>query len=319
MKAERMIKILILLQYGEVLPTSKLADELEVSQRTIHRDMEALSAIGIPVYAERGKAGGWRLVDDWKQRLSWFKEKEILSFFLPPSEKILSDLNLDISRTDLINKLLVSLPEQSRKNAQHLWERIYVDMGTWRSSATQTNSVLEVLQKTVMEEQIVHILYKKGSGERKEYRIKPLGLVAKGSSWYAAALNEHDELRSYRVSRILETTLTEEHFTRPGDFHLPAYWESSKQSFIQKIPEFHVKVTASSKAYQRIVFTGHFVQIKELQKVGGWTEVELTFPTEEEAVHFLIGFGREMKVISPKSVICKIINRAEEVLDLYEV
>src|SRR5690625_5789882 len=101
-----------------MITTRKLAKDLEVSERTIHRDMESLSFIGIPVYSERGRAGGWRLVDRWKQSLSYLTEKEIISLFLPKPEKVITELNLDISVDELKQKLLLSVPEQIRKSAK---------------------------------------------------------------------------------------------------------------------------------------------------------------------------------------------------------
>ncbi|WP_257352060.1 helix-turn-helix transcriptional regulator [Pseudalkalibacillus decolorationis] len=320
MKAERMMKILILLQYGETISTPMLARELEVSERTIHRDMESLSAAGIPVYSERGKTGGWKLVDDWKQKLSWLKEKEVLSLFLPHAEKLLSDLNMDISTADIRDKLLLSLPEQSRERAMNLWERVYVDMGTWRNEKNDPNPPMDVIQQVVMNNQKVKLDYKKPSGEIKETSIKPLGLVAKGSTWYIVALNENDEYRNYKIGRILKASLIDEYFERPNHFRLADYWEESKKEFVQKLPEFNVNVKASPLVKDRMMFTGRFVRSTHIGKEikDGWTEMNLNFPTEDEAINFILGFGNQLKVISPDNLINKIKDRAREVLNFYE-
>ncbi|WP_163530012.1 helix-turn-helix transcriptional regulator [Halobacillus ihumii] len=320
MKAERMIKILILLQYGTTISTPTLARELEVSERTIHRDMESLHAAGIPIFSERGKSGGWRLVDGWKQKLSWLKEKEVLTLFLPHAEKLLSDLNIDASIVELKDKLALSLPQPSREQALNLWERIYVDMGTWRDKSIDLSPAMNVLQEAVMNEQRVRLHYKKANGETKEVSIKPLGLVAKGSTWYVAALNERDDYRNYKVERILQAVLLEEYFERPSHFKLADYWEESKKDFVQNLPEFHVKVEASPSARERIMFTGRFVQSSHSDKLkeNGWTEMELIFPTEEEAVNFLLGFGDQLKVLSPEYLVDRITERARRVIRFYQ-
>src|SRR5699024_12854003 len=106
--------------------------DLDVSERTIHRDMESLSLIGIPVYSERGKNGGWRLIDRWKQSLSYLTEKEIISLFISTPEKIITELNLYISTDELKQKLILSVPEQIRKSATMISERIHIDTDTWR-------------------------------------------------------------------------------------------------------------------------------------------------------------------------------------------
>ncbi|MFD2924048.1 helix-turn-helix transcriptional regulator [Halobacillus naozhouensis] len=320
MKAERMMKILILLQYGKTISTPTLAKELEVSERTIHRDMESLHAAGIPVFSERGKSGGWRLVDDWKQKLSWLKDHEVLTLFLPHAEKLLSDLNMDASIADLGDKLALSLPEPSRERALNLWERVYIDMGTWRDKKIDLTSVMGVLQEAVMNNKQVSIHYEKANGTSKEISIKPLGLVAKGSTWYIAAQNENDDFRNYKVERIVKAVLLDEHFDRPSDFKLADYWEGSKQDFVQNLPEFNVKVNASPSARERIMFTGRFVQTSEFDKLKqkGWTEMELIFPTEEEAVNFLLGFGDQLKVKSPTYLIDEITERARKVIRFYQ-
>ncbi|UOQ44723.1 YafY family transcriptional regulator [Halobacillus salinarum] len=319
MKAERLIKILLLLQHGELLSTREIAEELEVSERTIHRDMEALSAAGIPVYAERGQAGGWRLVDNWKQRLSWLKEKEMLALFLPHAEKIINDLNMEISSKQIRDKLLLSLPEKSKENAVNLWERVYVDMGTWKNSNSQMLPAMEVMKEAVMSSKKVTLLYKKVNGESTESIVKPLGLVAKSSTWYVVALKTDDEFRSYKLNRIIECELLEESFTRPRDFNLAEHWERSKQQFVQNLPEFRVQVNVSPSAHQRMKFTGRFVQTVHEGKVTdkGWVEQELTFQTEEEAVNFIVGFGSQVKILSPLNLIEKVTERAEEIIDLY--
>ncbi|ARI78989.1 helix-turn-helix transcriptional regulator [Halobacillus mangrovi] len=319
MKAERMIKILILLQYGETLSTPELANELEVSERTIHRDMESLSAAGIPVYSQRGKAGGWRLIDDWKQKLSWLKEKELQSLFLPPAEKILTDLDIDISSKEVKNKLLLSLPEHSRQQARSLWERIYVDMGTWKNTQTDITAAMETLQDVVMNEQKAKILYKKANGDEKESIIQPLGLVAKASTWYVVAMNENGDYRSYKVARIKQISKEEDYFERPADFDLASYWKNSKKTFAETLPNFSVEVKVSTSAYKRIMFTGRFVtKTSEKGTEDGWAYVELTFQTEEEAVNFILGFGNQILVVSPKDLISKVTDRAKEVLTLYQ-
>lgn len=318
MRAERLIKILLLLQHGEIVSAREIAKELEVSERTIHRDMGALSGAGIPIYAERGQAGGWRLVDNWKQRLSWLKEDEMLSLFLPHAEKIINDLNMGPSSKDIRDKLLLSLPEQTKQSAEKLWERIHVDMGTWRKTKIEINPAMEVMKEAVMSNKKVRIIYKKANTETREYVIKPLGLVAKTSTWYVVSMNSYDEFRNYKITRITECELMDEQFNRPRDFKLLDHWEESKKQFVQSLPEFCVKVTVSPFALERIRFTGRFVQVDD-EKVRDhyWTELELTFNTEDEAVNFIVGFGNQVKILSPLNLIDKVKDRAREILGLY--
>src|SRR5699024_673081 len=301
MKAERLIKILLILQHGEMINTRTLANELGVSERTIHRDMESLSLVGIPVYSERGVAGGWRLVDDWKHKLSYLKEKEIISLFLPSSEKVIADLNLDLSIDELKQKLLLSVPDHVKESALKLSELIHIDTSPWRNSQEKMK-YMDLVQQAVMGNKKLIIHYEKSNQEEKTYEIAPLGLVAKGNTWYLVATNEQKEYRNYRVSRILDVQELEERFNRPDDFVLADYWKDSKKKFIQSLPEFRVEVETSQHILNRIMFTGHFVRhvkSSSVQHENKWVPVSLSFPTEEEAINFILGFGNQMKVIDP--------------------
>ncbi|MEC3883598.1 YafY family protein [Halobacillus sp. HZG1] len=320
MKAERLIKVLLLLQHGEVISTREISKELEVSERTVHRDMESLSAAGIPIYSERGPAGGWRLVDDWKQKLSWLKEKEMMSLFLPHAEKIINDLNMGVSSKKIRDKLLLSFPEETKQSVVKLWERIHVDMGTWKNTQVEANKAMEVMKEAVMNNKKTTINYQKANGEVKEYIIKPLGLVAKSSSWYVVALNKQDEFRSYKINRVIDCVLTDEDFTRPMNFNLSEHWEESKKQFMHSLPKFRVNVKVSSFAHKRIMFSGRFVQTTDNEKItkNDWADLELTFNTEDEAVNFIVGFGNDVKIISPMDLIKKVTDRAREIIDLYE-
>lgn len=319
MKSERLIKIIIKLQQGEIVTTRRLADDLEVSERTIHRDMESLSLIGIPVYSERGKNGGWRLVDRWKQSLSYLTEKEIISLFLPTPEKIITELNLDISVEDLKKKLLLSVPEQMKKSATTIWERIYIDTDTWRGSENN-KSDLKFVQQAVIEERKIKMQYKKGNGEESTYVLNPLGLVAKGSNWYVVAINSEGEYRNFKMSRTINLCLLEEHFIRPDEFILSNYWRNSKKQFIQALPEYGIEVIISRSIIERITFSGRFARLRQIDNErsdSNWIKAKLSFPTKEEAINFVLGFGNQMKLVEPVELQDELITRAKQVIELY--
>ncbi|RWZ52233.1 YafY family transcriptional regulator [Halobacillus fulvus] len=318
MKSERLMKLLFLMQSGTILTTAQLSKELGVSARTIHRDMESLSSAGIPIYSERGKHGGWKLMDDWKSRLSWLNEDERLSLFLPPPEKVIQDLNMNLSVDDIRHKLLLSMPQSSTQRAKRLWERLYVDVGTWRGEEHQY-PVLEILQDAVMTERKVILNYEKANGEKTKVRISPLGLVAKSSTWYVCALNEAEQYRNYKVSRVMEAKLVDEHFERPEEFRLRDFWEKSKAQFVKDLPEYRSTIEVSPQAYRRMMFTGRFFKKeKETELVSGWKELELNFPTEDEALGFVLSFGHEVRVLSPTSLIDRVLEQAERVIESYE-
>ncbi|KZE69000.1 transcriptional regulator [Fictibacillus phosphorivorans] len=318
MRADRLISILLLLQNHEKMTTKALATELEVTERTIHRDMEALSAAGIPVLAERGKHGGWRLIDQYRTRLTGLKENEMKTLFLSPSFQLLSDLGFTKDWKEARQKLLATVPNALQTQANEMWNRIHIDTDTWRQS-TQEVSSLTVLQQAIWEERKLQMSYEKGNKELSERIVEPLGLVAKGRTWYLVAIS-NGVIKNFKVSRIKTASLTDKTFIRPSDFQLAEYWDQSKQSFINNLPTFEVEVEASPSIIKRLTFTGRFVQVHntEFQLENGWTSVKLTFDTEQEAKEYILGFGDQIRIVHPTSLIEDVRKMAESVLNLYK-
>jgi len=318
MRADRLISILLLLQNKGKLTTKELSEKLEVTARTIHRDMEALSAAGIPVVAERGKTGGWRLMEQYRTKLTGLKPNEIKSLLIAPSFDLLDDLELSKDWLEARQKILASIPSTFQINANDIWNRIHVDTTAWR----QTNEKVEpfkILQQAIWDEKKLHLTYERADGEMIERVVNPLGLVAKGSSWYLIA-SSNEKIRNYRASRIKYAVLTEEVFSRPNDFDLAKYWIHSTQEFISSLPKFEVHVEASPSILPRIRFTRHFIQHIKLDTPteNGWVPVNLCFHTEQEATEYILGFGDQINIISPTSLRKKIYNQAKAVLHFYE-
>lgn len=199
MRADRLMNIMILLQNRGKMTAKELANELEVSDRTILRDMDALSNAGIPIVSDRGKEGGWRLLDNFRSKLSGLNIDDIKSLFLFPSGKLLEDLGLNIQALDTRQKLLAAIPGTFRDEAQAIWERIHIDSSTWRQSKEKVHA-LKTVQQAVWESKKLKILYEQADGEQKERLIEPLGLVAKGNRWYlVASRNENFVITGYHV------------------------------------------------------------------------------------------------------------------------
>ncbi|MBH0168282.1 helix-turn-helix transcriptional regulator [Fictibacillus sp. 18YEL24] len=318
MRADRLISILLLLQNHGKMTTKALANELEVTERTIHRDMEALSVAGIPVLAERGKHGGWRLVDEYRTRLTGLKDNELKTLFLSPSFQLLSDLGITKDWKEARQKLLAALPNTLQSQADNVWNRIHIDIDSWKQSSQETTA-LGLLQQAIWEERKIRIAYEKANKESSERIIEPLGLVAKGRTWYLVAVSNTD-LKNFRVSRIKSVELTNESFVRPANFQLADYWNKSKQNFVQSLPVFEVEVEASPAIIQRLSFSGRFAQVVSTStpNENGWIPVKLSFDTKQEATSYIIGFGDQIKIISPSSLIESVKRMAESVLTFYK-
>ncbi|MBT2217484.1 YafY family transcriptional regulator [Virgibacillus dakarensis] len=318
MRADRLINIMILLQNRGKMTAKELANELEVSARTILRDMDALSNAGIPIVSDRGKEGGWRLLDNFRSKLSGLNIDDIKSLFLFPSGKLLEDLGLNIQALDTRQKLLAIIPGTFRDEAQAIWERIYIDSSTWRQSKEKEHA-FKTVQQAVWESKKLKIYYEQADGEQKERLIEPLGLVAKGNRWYLVA-SRNGELRNYRVSRIHTAKVENETFKRPLHFNLAKYWEQSKVEFIQNLPKYDVQVEIHTEIIKRINFTGKFVQVIQTENPNGdkWIPATLRFNDKQEAIEFILGFANKIKVISPKGLQNEVVSSAMSVIKFYK-
>ncbi|CEI82816.1 HTH domain protein [Oceanobacillus oncorhynchi] len=319
MRGDRLISILLLLQSQGRMTAKELSEKLEVSERTIYRDMEVLSGSGIPVFADRGKNGGWSLVDGYQTDLTGLKESEIRALFVPAAPQLLDDLGLTRTSEDARNKVIASLPAAYRESAKDVWSRIHIDTSSWRGTKEKIAS-FEVLKNAIWKNNKLNILYQRGDGQTNHYIVQPLGLVAKGSSWYVIAVKENGDIRNYRASRIQSAVSSKETFERPVDFDIAAYWKNSKQAFIKALPTYEVWVKTSREVLPRLSFSTFFVRIIETASTDekGWTRVKLAFDTKEEAKRFLLGFTDQMTVTEPEELHAEILRMAEAAVAHYK-
>lgn len=316
MRADRLLSILLLLQTNQRMTAGELAERLEVSERTIHRDMDALSAAGIPVLAERGRNGGWSLVDGYRTNLTGLKESEIQTLFLASPDRLLADLGLREASEAALIKLLAALPAFYRRDAEFIRQRIHVDAAGWHSSEEDISS-LPTLQDAIWQERKLHLTYQRGDGTTVERLVDPLGLVAKGSVWYLVAAVEGD-LRTYRVSRAQEARLGDEPCVRPEEFDLAAYWAQSTANFKAGLPKYPATLRVHPDAlpwlrswrYTRIEHVGP-------PDEDGWMKVEVQFEVIEEASAYALGCGPQVEVLEPAELRERVIQLARDTLALY--
>ena len=219
MKADRLLSTLLLLQAHGRLTGRELARRLEVSGRTVHRDMEALSAAGVPVFALRGARGGWQLDDDWRTRVPGLDEAELRAMLMA-QPRIIGESRLAAAAERAFAKLMAALPVPLRERAASIRQRLHVDTTGWRAT-TEDLAMLPIVQDAVSRDRKLAIRYVGADRERVERTVDPLGLVAKGNAWYLVAHSSHG-FRTYRVSRIEEATLVDAPSERPADFDLAA-------------------------------------------------------------------------------------------------
>jgi predicted DNA-binding transcriptional regulator YafY len=295
-----------------------LASRLEVSERTIHRDMEALSGAGIPVIAERGSGGGWSLLGDYRTSLTGLNEAEIQSLFLTKPAKLLADLHLEKAADGALLKLLASLPSTFRQGAERARQRIYVDVSGW-SRREEAVPFLPVLQEALWMERKLAITYERGeNSEPVERLISPFGLVAKGSVWYLVGAVDGN-VRTYRVSRISNVEVLDEVAPVPVEFNLAEYWEQSASTFKSGVPKYLASFWVSPAIVLRLGFAGRFARVQETDETDarGWKKVHVGFDVEEMACEYAVSFGPNLEVIEPLTLREKVIAMTRATLEFY--
>jgi predicted DNA-binding transcriptional regulator YafY len=319
MRADRLISILLLLQIHTRITARALAERLEVSERTILRDMEALSGAGIPVFAERGTGGGWSLTENYRTNLTGLNEAEVQALFLTRPARLLADLGLAKAADGAQIKLLAAIPAISRRNAEHASQRIYVDVSGWKR-ADEAVPCLPVIQEAVWQERKLRISYQRGGDDEcgVERIVEPLGLVAKGSVWYLLAAID-DNIRNYRVSRVRTAEILDEGFVRPTDFDLAATWQQSNVEFKAKFPRYPVRVRVRPDALWRLQFAGRFASVEHVGEpdADGWLPVQMNYQVAENACENLIGLGAQVEVIEPAELREMVVELARSVMAFY--
>ncbi|HTA46047.1 MAG TPA: YafY family protein [Bryobacteraceae bacterium] len=313
MRSQRLLSILLQLSANHRVTAKDLAGRLEVSERTILRDMDALSGLGIPVVAERGAGGGWKLLEEYQTRLTGLTPEEIQSLFVASPPGLLADLGLRQASDDAWAKLKAALPAHSRPRAEFVHQRILIDPRGWRD-ASESVSCLPVLLDALWREAPIQFVYERVLCEASERTVDPLGLVARGSTWYLIA-KRNDEIRTYRVSRIRDPEVLKARADRPADFNLASYWERSAAEFREKLPQYHATFLATPAAMRWVRYRGWRLQSEEEYDSG--FRIRIRFDAEEEAVQFALSLGIDLSVLEPDDLRAHVLRAAGEIVASY--
>lgn len=222
MRADRLVAVLLLLQQRGRVTAREVADELEISERTARRDLEALGLAGIPVYSQAGRGGGWRLVGGARTDLSGLTAAEARALFLVAGP---ASAGAPAVRSAL-RKLVQALPEPFRVQAEAAAASMHVDAVAWgRPAEVTTPRFLDALQQAVIDGVRVELDYVAGDGRGSTRIVHPLGVVAKGPSWYLVAGTAAGQ-RTFRIDRVRGVVATDQPADRPDGFDLAAEWRA---------------------------------------------------------------------------------------------
>jgi predicted DNA-binding transcriptional regulator YafY len=297
MRADRLLSIMLLLQTNGRMTARALATRLEVSERTILRDMDALSGAGVPVTAERGAGGGWRLLDGYQTKLTGLTSAEIRSLFLGRPPQLMADLGIKDAAEAAWIKLQASLPIEVRQQAEFVRQRILIDPRGWRDSG-ESIACLPIVLEALWRGRCVRFRYERSTdgGERV---VAPLGLVARGNAWYLVA-DRDEQRRTYRVSRIRDAGVLDEPNARPQGFDLAAHWERTSTEFRDKLPKVDATFLADATAMRWIRYRGW--RLQEESPDGQRFRVRLRFEVEDEVVQFALSLGSSAELVEPAAL-----------------
>ncbi|MFJ9695504.1 helix-turn-helix transcriptional regulator [Kitasatospora sp. NPDC101183] len=324
MKADRLLSILLLLQTRGRVPATELAERLEVSVRTIYRDVDSLSAAGVPVFSERGRHGGIRLLPGYRTDVTGMTADEARALFVLSAQSAHSDLGLDRALGSALRKVMAALPAPHRTDAERVSERILVDPARWYRAVPvgeRTGPDLGELQYAVFADRRLWLRYRhSGTPEPVEYTVDPYGLVSKATVWYLVA-DLHGEPRLFRTDRMLAAEPADEVVRRRPGIGLGDVWAVLREQ-VERLPK-EVPVRLRVRRGRLDMFLrihGGRLTAPPPAPGGGpaeeWVELPTAFPSTA-AVRMLLSMGADVEVLSPLSARRELARAAADALSLY--
>ena len=321
MRADRLLSILMLLQTHGQMSAKDLADELEVSERTIYRDITALSVSGVPVYASRGPGGGVRLIEEYRTTLTGLTPDETRALFMMNIPAPLTQLGVDEKFKAALLKLSASLPDTRRADEARTRQRILLDSSWWFQSE-QDVPCLQTIQQALWQDKQLHIKVRwEFFNTEFEQEAEPYGLVAKANIWYLV-YGRGGTLHVSRVSQIVEAKILPIVFSRPPEFQLEAFWKSWCSEY-ESQPPFCARVRVAPEA---ILMLAEYVGDRargqlprsHIPDEDGWVTLDLPFESFVAARSRLLGLGRAVEVLEPETLRKSLVDFAEQIVAFYK-
>lgn len=300
MKASRLLSILMMLQARKRMTTPALARVLEVSERTILRDIDQLCAAGVPIWSERGRNGGFQLRAGWSTDLTGLTEAEVSALFLAGLPDAATELGLGAAATSARLKVIAGLPAPWREQAGRVAERLHIDPVDWYRVAETPARLREVVD-AVWSARRIRVRYQ--SWDRvSERQLDPLGVVLKAGAWYLVAQSVGSgRIATYRLANVQQLVVSDESFERPRNFQLARYWADSIARFEVDLLRLQARARVSPRGASWLANA----RIKTLPcaasdgDAGGWQEVLIPIESIDHGARQLLAFGSEIEVLGP--------------------
>jgi predicted DNA-binding transcriptional regulator YafY len=309
MLASRLLSILMLLQARGRVSAAALAAEFEVSVRTIHRDIDQLSAAGIPVYADRGRNGGFALMDGYRTKLTGMTQPEAETLFLAGLRGPAADLGLADYLTAARLKLIAALPAHVQPGVERIAARFHLDPTPWFRAA-DPQPLLQIISRAVWDGRVLKLRYRpSGRSEAEPRKLHPLGLVLKGGVWYLVAQGEKPatkSIRTYRVANIHDAEITGDTFERPKSFDLATHWENSSRAYESSVWREEAQVRLSPNGVKLLELLGpvvtHAARESAQADCDGWVRCTIPIESIGHGVRELMRLCEDVEVLGPPAL-----------------
>ncbi|MER7417927.1 YafY family protein [Micromonospora peucetia] len=321
MRAARLISLVLLLQARETMTAAELARKLEVSERTVYRDVLALSAAGVPVYADRGRAGGYRLLGGYRTRLTGLTRDEAEALFLAGLPGPAGDMGLADAVASAELKVLAALPPTLRDAPARTGQRFHLDVPGWFREVGPPPWLTE-LAGAVWRDRVVELRYRRGDREVTR-DVRPYGLVLKNGVWYLVGRVGND-VRTYRVDRVTGVEVGGETFDRDERFDLAGHWREQAEAFQRGVlrEQATVRLSPAGLRQLRHLADAPFAYDEAVAAADGpdgqgWVVTRLPIESVDVAYHQLLGLGPEAEVLDPPELRARLAEAAERMARRY--
>ena len=302
MRASRLVSALLLLQARGRLTAAQLASELEVSERTVYRDLADLGASGVPVYGERGAGGGYQLVDGYRTQLTGMTSEQASTLLLAGAPGPAEELGLGSLLAATRLKLLAAVPPGLRSTATRAEERFLLDPSGWSHQRPRDQRQLRDVARAVWQDRQLELTHQRGSDSPPVTRVMhPLSLVHKTGTWYLIAVHDGRPL-VFRMDRVREARVLDAPAQRLADFQLAAFWSNWESDYEKQLPTFVVTVRLGPRAQRYRDVLGAAAPravTDETRESNNWVRQKLLFDRPEVALAALLALSPEVVVIDP--------------------
>ncbi len=320
MRADRLISIVMLLQTRERMTADEISRELEVSPRTIYRDITSLNSAGIPIYTDRGPGGGIALLESYRTSLTGMSEDEAKALFMMSIPQALVELGFGQKLKSAFLKLSVALPPQQQMVQMHTQQRIYLDSTPW-TQKDEPAPHIGIIHQAVWQDKLVRLVYQGSFDTKIEAEIEPLGLVAKMNTWYLVG-KDRGYFRVIKIADILQVQTLTQSFNRDAEFDLATFWKEWCKASQERRSVYIVQIKVAPELRSKLhLYLGeaakYTISDTEPGDGGGWSVVTIVYENFFRARESILNFGNAAEVLEPEALKLSVIDFAKHIIDFY--